>query len=97
MYPYDGTVRDVEAGDLRPGVVLRMVNPDSTSAPFSDCVIVKLEGDMLYLKRPIAWGNGALGAEEFPVMVQSILEGGASHPYFKTVLLCNGEPYMMRT
>jgi hypothetical protein len=95
MFPYDGSVRNVQKEDLRPGVVLRMVNRDGTSAPFSDCVIIRVEDDVVvHLMRPMGWANGTVDAERFPAMVESLLKG-SSHNYFKTVLLSTGEPYTM--
>jgi hypothetical protein len=95
MFAFDGSVRSVKREDLRPGVVLRMVHSDGTSAAFSDCVIVRVESDMIHLVRPMGWADGTVNAERFPALTSSVLEGGGSHDYFKTVLLSTGEPYTL--
>lgn len=90
QYPSDGFSRPTVEADLKPGVCLRMINPDGSSAPFSDCVIQKIDNDIVYLLRPLVWSNGESHVETFNSFTSRILQG-----YFHTVLTAEGTPYMM--
>jgi hypothetical protein len=89
MYPSDGFTRKTVLSDIVVGNVVRMINPDGSSAPFSDCIIVK-ENNVVELLRPMGWSNGKLHAETFSLYPSKLIAG-----YFQTVLKADGNPYTM--
>lgn len=56
------------------GDVLRMISRNVSSEPFafSDCFVVKIEGSVVYLRRPYVLTSGEVGAENFTVFDSSI-------------------------
>jgi len=92
QYPCDGFTRLTEESDLVPGTVLRMVNfidNPAVSAPFSDCVITKVEDGIVYLNRPMGWSNGKTHTEEFCAYTTRVVK------FWHTVLTASGKPYSM--
>ena len=91
MYPSDGFTRNTVESDLVVGNVIRMVNPDGSSAPFSDCVITEVEeSGYTHMIRPVGWSNGKIHSEPYSVPFSRITAG-----YYKTVLRADGNPYKM--
>lgn len=89
----DGRTRRVEAADLVPGTVLRMVQADGgeeVPAPFSDAVVIGPGSGPAELRlwRPYVVG-GELGKESFSVPVDRLVDGSL----FRTVLTASGDPY----
>jgi hypothetical protein len=91
QYPSDGFTREVNAEDLVSGNVLRMLNSEGAQSVFSDCVISKIEGNVVRLNRPMVWSNGQTHVENFTVFNSSIIK----NTKWKIVLAANGEPYNM--
>lgn len=87
----DGFTRAVESKDLVPGNVLRMVNPDGSQAPFSDCVITGIVDNVVQLSRPVIWSNGETHVERIAPFNTSLV-GSSS---WRLVLLSSGLPYTM--
>ncbi len=98
----DGVLVPVGGSHVVQGTVLRMVNQDGTSAPWSDCTIVKVTqvaggsvfDQVVSLVRPYMsqteHGGWALQVEQFEVSVYRLLDHRFSN--FRTVLMSTGEP-----
>jgi len=48
--------------------VVRMCNSNGESHAFSDCVVVAIDGDVVYLSRPYLSHDFQLGAERFSAL-----------------------------
>jgi hypothetical protein len=95
-YVCDGFTREVTREDLKPGNVIRMLNTAGSQAPFSDCVILHVEGSLVDLARPMAWadmtGRFTTHVETFAVYDSRIVQSAQ----WALVLLASGEPYTMQ-
>jgi hypothetical protein len=87
-YNYDGAVRAIEKEDLVVGNVVRMVHENGLfSAPFSDCIISKIEDDEVYLNRP-GFSN-KLYMEQFSALISNLVLSDK----WMLVLEASGKPY----
>ena len=68
MTYYDGRTRVANETDLRPGVILRLQNPDGSIGPFSDCIVDIVNEGIVFLSRPYATGS-TKGVETFQVPI----------------------------
>ena len=96
MYTNDGNLRNVSIDEIVPGMLLRSVNSDGSSAPFSDVVVTKVyieHGEKRFdADRPYAFNHfgGALhGSENVKYL------GINSLKFYKLIMLASGKPYMM--
>ncbi len=88
----DGQLHRVTAEDLVVGSVLRMLNSDGTSDPFSDMVVVSApSGGELTLSRPYLYASGSggslMGFEQFRISAGPLLKEGST---FRVVCTARG-------
>ena len=96
MYETDGNTRAVTVDDIAPGVILRPVDSNGYTAPFSDVVVTSVYTDAIYndmrfdVVRPYAFAhyNGELHSVEKIGYLSAY-----SLSRFRLVMLASGKPY----
>lgn len=90
----DGNLRVATMEDIKPGVLLRRVNSDGSTPPFSDVVVMKTyidHGEPRFdVGRPFAfshYGGELHGVEKITYL------GEKSLTNYHLILLASGEPY----
>lgn len=93
----DGHTRMVEVGDIQLGAIMRQLNSDGSSPPFSDSIITKVDGDVVFLSRPYLYAQRVTkselsGVENFAVTISRLCDGSS---IFRTVLDSRNRTYKM--
>ena len=88
MSTYDGTNQKITAA-VEPGTVVRSLNDDGTTTPFSDSVVLELKDGYYKLARPYVFGSGVTGCEVHQVSRESL------ERRFVMVMTARGAPYKM--
>ncbi len=83
--------RQATPADIVPGVIIRLMFADGTSAPWSDCLITDVDNSTVTLSRPRAFllnGEYTLSAEVFQTPITRLLDT----PGWHIVCLASGKP-----